>query len=452
MRSPSNRNFRGSPLRGGRQGALLEVDRHSQGEVTYVSGGRAGIVDYSRTTDYSVGYRGGTGGPPKVLLDKGHNDRNMWMIATAACVLCLFILVPLIILINYLQPAPKFDCEAGYDNWQRGWSKEKQMWCCEADGVSCIGTMPLPGSDLLPKAKEESEEEEEEEEEEAIMLDVFTTTTKTTTATTTTSITVTGTTTTVTTTTVTTTVVTTTALFDCWAGYEQWEHGWSPQKKEWCCREAGLGCPSWERSLYNKWVRLGMAVMFLCGCFFACVYCCICQCCCSRCGRDGGDTGGGGGGGGGGNCATHAEQAKDHSMQEINKRLHAAGAGIGHHLSVSLIWDTEDDLDLRLELPNRMGHIDCMQKERGGGILDLDANNVVMTTRPVENIFWPHGQQPPHGHYIAKITLFKKKSHECHWGVKIKLDEEVLIFSGTIITEKDSYTIPFTYPHDNFTP
>mmetsp|Transcript_60150 Transcript_60150/g.158237 ORF Transcript_60150/g.158237 Transcript_60150/m.158237 type:complete len:345 (-) Transcript_60150:255-1289(-) len=30
--------------------------------------------------------------------------------------------------------------------------------------------------------------------------------------------------------------------FDCDAGYAYWEHGWSKEKKEYCCKEAGKGC------------------------------------------------------------------------------------------------------------------------------------------------------------------------------------------------------------------
>jgi len=400
-----------------------------------VSGGRAGVAEYSRTSDYSAGYRGGAGGPETVLLDRGGGRQN-WLMVAAATALCLFIVIPLMALFYYLQPGPKFDCEAGYDNWQRGWSKEKQTWCCESIGAACIGTRPLPGSDLLPRAKEEEEEEEAIE-----ILPVFSTSTTTETSTTTTSTSVTGTTTTVTTTTVTTTTITTTAMFNCWAGFENWKHGWSPQKKEWCCRTDGLGCPSWKESVDNEWALGGMAAMFLIGCFLACVYCCIYQCCCRprndpvKPPRGGGDN--------------HAEEAKKYAQQEIERRLRERKKRLGH-LTVSLMWDTKDDLDLSLELPDSAGHIDFQQKACGGGFLDGDANNdldtIRETDRPVENIVFPHGTRPPHGRYKANIRLRRKVSRDIHWTVKVQLDDEALIFTGTICTQEDEYIIPFTYP------
>jgi len=31
--------------------------------------------------------------------------------------------------------------------------------------------------------------------------------------------------------------------YDCQAGFENWEKGWSPEKKRWCCKLVGLACP-----------------------------------------------------------------------------------------------------------------------------------------------------------------------------------------------------------------
>mmetsp|Transcript_21482 Transcript_21482/g.40995 ORF Transcript_21482/g.40995 Transcript_21482/m.40995 type:complete len:554 (+) Transcript_21482:101-1762(+) len=38
-----------------------------------------------------------------------------------------------------------------------------------------------------------------------------------------------------------------TLLHDCLAGFANWEHTWSDDKKAWCCKHGGRGCPSKER-------------------------------------------------------------------------------------------------------------------------------------------------------------------------------------------------------------
>lgn len=40
-----------------------------------------------------------------------------------------------------------YDCEAGYSNWQQGWSDKKKDWCCENAGVGCaVGAAPAPAA------------------------------------------------------------------------------------------------------------------------------------------------------------------------------------------------------------------------------------------------------------------------------------------------------------------
>merc|ERR1711972_1117692 len=39
-------------------------------------------------------------------------------------------------------PAP-YDCNAGFANWQAGWSEPKKSWCCQHQGKGCAAT-PCP--------------------------------------------------------------------------------------------------------------------------------------------------------------------------------------------------------------------------------------------------------------------------------------------------------------------
>lgn len=76
---------------------------------------------------------------------------------------------------------------------------------------------------------------------------------------------------------------------------------------------------------------------------------------------------------------------------EIGKRLQKAAARVGD-LTVSLIWDTVDDLDLHAETPMSHGdsHIFWNNKKgKCGGHLDVDMNATRkhMISTPIENIF-----------------------------------------------------------------
>ena len=86
--------------------------------------------------------------------------------------------------------------------------------------------------------------------------------------------------------------------------------------------------------------------------------------------------------------AGEAAQAEE----EINKRMAANGGQTGT-LMCTLMWDSNDDLDLKCVTPD--GEINYGHKEAGGGKLDIDkventdedGNKVDM----VENIFFPNG-------------------------------------------------------------
>jgi hypothetical protein len=72
-------------------------------------------------------------------------------------------------------PSEPYDCNAGYSNWEAGWSPDKKEWCCSNKQMGCPETSSKP--------------------------------------------------------------------YDCDAGYSNWEAGWSHEKKEWCCANEQKGCP-----------------------------------------------------------------------------------------------------------------------------------------------------------------------------------------------------------------
>merc|ERR1712038_2099872 len=38
------------------------------------------------------------------------------------------------------QPAAEYDCNAGFENWVKGWSIPKKQWCCQKVGKGCVGS------------------------------------------------------------------------------------------------------------------------------------------------------------------------------------------------------------------------------------------------------------------------------------------------------------------------
>lgn len=104
-------------------------------------------------------------------------------------------------------------------------------------------------------------------------------------------------------------------------------------------------------------------------------------------------------------------------VAEINKLLHRLGAKSGE-LAVTLMWDTVDDLDLHLELPNGHGEISAERPSVAGGHLDVDGNQCLerATTKPIENIYWaPYDpttkDHPPMGEYTIWIKCFHRVQH-----------------------------------------
>merc|ERR1712217_126576 len=97
----------------------------------------------------------------------------------------------------------QYDCNAGFSNWQRGWSEGKKVFCCSTQGKGCPPTSPPTPPPPPPP--------------------------------------------------------TTTLPYDCNAGWHGCYHCllkmWSVSKLAWCCAHMGRGCPTAApmRWLPNIW-------------------------------------------------------------------------------------------------------------------------------------------------------------------------------------------------------
>lgn len=92
----------------------------------------------------------------------------------------------------------EFDCQAARHEAEQAWSDEQKAWCCEHQGVRCLSS-----------PREESAAAADAEHLHAADFSV--------------------------------------GEYDCMAGYERWESGWSLAKKTWCCFNEGHGCTPSER-------------------------------------------------------------------------------------------------------------------------------------------------------------------------------------------------------------
>jgi len=182
-------------------------------------------------------------------------------------------------------------------------------------------------------------------------------------------------------------------MYDC----EGTEKDWAPVKQQYCCARVGVGCigdigehlgwkalpeyakpsPQW----LNWWMGdLSVASKFVITMLTATLLGCCCGWCCLR----------------GAfkkvlppvRCPTNAELSK-----EVEKACHRYGAKSGE-ISVTMMWDTTDDLDLVLELPDGKGTICAANPECCGGKLDVDGNVCLQRARPtchpIEHIYFPY--------------------------------------------------------------
>ena len=135
----------------------------------------------------------------------------------------------------------------------------------------------------------------------------------------------------------------------------------------------------------------------------------------------GGDNGGGG------------DDPHDISLNSFNEALGQVGAGVGD-ITVSMIWDSHDDLDLHIINPDE-SHIYYSNKTAGGGTLDVDANasSSNYMEPPIENIYYP---TPASGHYKVYIRDYRDRtdSRSTHYKVKVIINGEERLFEGDIDT------------------
>ena len=123
---------------------------------------------------------------------------------------------------------------------------------------------------------------------------------------------------------------------------------------------------------------------------------------------------------------------------ELGRRLRAAGARSGD-VQVSIRWDNINDIDVHVTVepftPGAVSLINFASRlGRCGGMLDVDANanSIMLTRQPVENVFWGRA---PYGRYTVAVHHYRNWSGQMATPVEVAVlvDGEVHRFQPVVV-------------------
>lgn len=121
-------------------------------------------------------------------------------------------------------------------------------------------------------------------------------------------------------------------------------------------------------------------------------------------------------------------------LSELDKRLAREGAKSGA-IQISLMWDNFNDLDLHCVEPSDERIFYSHKKSASHGELDVDMNagSGPYSSQPVENIFWPSGDEPA-GTYVVMVHHYALHSdvNATAYLVRVKIRDQVQEFRGTV--------------------
>lgn len=121
----------------------------------------------------------------------------------------------------------------------------------------------------------------------------------------------------------------------------------------------------------------------------------------------------------------------DSLQNEIEIRRKREGGKIGK-ITVSLIWDTNDDLDIGIQDPNGDWiYTGNKRNENLQGFLDVDANFTTIEEFPIENIYI---NKPIPGRYKVCVKWFENRTRQAElpYYIQVKIGDDFFDFDKVI--------------------
>ncbi|NJN45395.1 MAG: hypothetical protein HC808_01660 [Candidatus Competibacteraceae bacterium] len=132
--------------------------------------------------------------------------------------------------------------------------------------------------------------------------------------------------------------------------------------------------------------------------------------------------------------------------QEFTDRLATEGGKVGE-ITVTLLWNNRNDLDLVVICPNGE-RLYYNTPTVCGGALDVDRNaGKQLMDRPVENIHWPQGQAAA-GTYRVAVKYYARKDGNAPpvtpFQVRLLRNDQEQIFKGMVVPDELKSVTDFT--------
>lgn len=150
-------------------------------------------------------------------------------------------------------------------------------------------------------------------------------------------------------------------------------------------------------------------------------------------------------------CKCEYEQIDPESIEydkDIDRIRDSLGGQTGE-ITVTLAWNSIDDLDLYLIEPNGESIYFQNKKSLNGGILDIDRNaeGNLLSENPIENIYYH--STPPNGKYKILVNFYRDNSYQraVPYKVYLKIGSQTKSFQFEHINEGSTHLIyEFNYP------
>jgi hypothetical protein len=139
-------------------------------------------------------------------------------------------------------------------------------------------------------------------------------------------------------------------------------------------------------------------------------------------------------------CCNGAQEVaiNDNQIDEL-RRSYGGSTG---EVTVTLAWQTTDDLDLHLREPSGETIYFQNKTSKLGGQLDIDKNaGGPITNQPIENIFYANKPKP--GKYRINVHYFSQKSNEINvpYTVFVKIDDQLKTLTGVHYNVGENHSI-----------